>query len=73
MIEAIQWAGNFVYDTVDYWPDWVWEVRRPDRPRGDQSVQGPQPVEREAVVPEAEAMDRRRGRIITMMRWALPR
>src|SRR5262245_11342936 len=71
LIEAMQWAGNFVYDVVDYWPDWVWELGDQIDPQAINQFKGSNLANDKPWSAEAEAMDRRRGRMITMMRWAL--
>jgi hypothetical protein len=67
----MQWAGNFVYDALDFWPEWVWESGDQIDPQALNQFKGPNLGNRKPWSPEAEAMDRRRGRLITMMRWAL--
>jgi hypothetical protein len=71
MIEAIQWAGNFVYDALDFWPEWVWELRDQIDPAAINQFRGRNLAPDKPWSAEAEAMDQRRGRLITMMRWAL--
>jgi hypothetical protein len=71
MIEAMQWAGSFVYDALDFWPDWVWEGGDQIDPAALNQFRGANLSDRKPWSPAAEAMDRRRGRLITMMRWAL--
>ena len=71
MIQAMRWAGDFVHDVVDFWPDWVWEA-------GDQI--DPSAINRFAAKnlatdkpwsADTEALDARRGRLVTQMRWEL--
>jgi hypothetical protein len=71
MVEAMQWAGAFCYDAVDFWPDWVWEARDQIDPGAINQFKGANLAQDKPWSPEAEAMDRRRGRLITMMRWLL--
>jgi Protein of unknown function (DUF1214) len=70
MIEAMQWAGNFVYDAVDYWPDWVWELGDQIDPQAINQFKASNLAPDKPWSAQSEAMDRRRGRMITMMRWA---
>jgi hypothetical protein len=67
MIEAMRWAGQFCYDCVDYWPDWVWEsgtvppdaINRFAAPEYLAAVHGT----------SKDSVDSRRGRLATSMRW----
>jgi hypothetical protein len=71
MVDAMQWAGNFVYDAVDFWPEWVWETGDQIDPAALNQFKGRNLASDKPWSAESEAMDRRRGRSITMMRWAL--
>jgi hypothetical protein len=71
MIEAMQWAGNFVRDVVDYWPEWVWESGDQVDPDALNQFAGRNLAKDKPWSAETEAMDARRGRLVTMMRWAL--
>jgi Protein of unknown function (DUF1214) len=71
MIEAMQWAGNFVYDVVDFWPDFVWDA-------GDQidiaainQFRGPNLINSGTGPADPATKDSHRGRLVTMMRWRL--
>jgi hypothetical protein len=63
MIEAMNWAGQFCFDVVDQWPDWVWEERRQIEPEALNQFRGAN------LVQMMDAGDVRRGRIVTMMHW----
>jgi Protein of unknown function (DUF1214) len=71
MTDAMRWAGDFVYDVVDYWPEWVWEAGDQIDPGAINRFAGRNVAKDKPWSAEAEAMDARRGRLITMMRWAL--
>ena len=71
MVDAMQWAGSFVYDVVDFWPDWVWELGDQIDPAAINRFKGSNLASDKPWSREAEEMDKRRGRLITMMRWAL--
>jgi hypothetical protein len=71
MIDAMRWAGDFVYDVVDFWPEWVWDAGDQIDPAALNQFKGRNLSIEKPWSAEAEAMDRRRGRLITMMRWAL--
>ena len=71
MIEAMQWAGQFVHDCVDFWPDWVWESGDQIDPQAINRFAGKNLAPTKPWTAETEARDLRRGRLITMMRWGL--
>lgn len=71
MIEAMRWAGDFVYDCVDFWPDWVWESGDQIDPEAINRFAGKNLAVDKPWTAETEARDLRRGRLITMMHWQL--
>lgn len=71
MIEAMRWAGDFVHDVVDYWPDWVWESGDQVDPHALNRFAGRNLRPDKPWSAETEERDVRRGRLVTMMRWAL--
>jgi len=72
LIEAMAWAGTFVHDVVDYWPDHLW---------GSGALCNPDAVNRfdgsayrraqEEPDPPVNPEELRRGRLLTQMRWGL--
>jgi hypothetical protein len=70
MIEAMRWAGEFCYDAVDFWPDWVWESGDQIDPEAINQFKGRNLAPQKPWSADTEARDLRRGRLITMMRWA---
>ena len=70
MIEAMRWASDFVYDVVDYWPEYLWNIR------GLMSEDAFNRFDRKDIhaagwTASDEAQDVRRGRILKGMRWRL--
>jgi hypothetical protein len=70
-IEAARWAGDFVHDVVEYWPEWVWESGDQIDPQAVNRFAGNNISVEKPWSAETEERDLRRGRLITMMRWAL--
>ena len=64
MIEAMQWAGQFAYDVVDYWPEWGWYSGIYGTPEKTNIMNSP---------PDLDAMqsDQKRGRVAAQMWWNL--
>jgi hypothetical protein len=71
MMDAMKWAGDFVYDVVDFWPDWVWETGDQIDPQAINRFRGRNLEGRKPWSADAETQDSRRGRLVTMMRWSL--
>ena len=71
MMNAMEWAGNFVRDAVDFWPEWVWESGDQIDPEAINEFKGANLAPDKPWTSETEARDLRRGRLITMMRWGL--
>ncbi|MGE0387442.1 MAG: DUF1214 domain-containing protein [Gammaproteobacteria bacterium] len=68
IIEAVRWASDFVYDAVDFWPDWPWEKKTSVDPRAvNRFSQGLGVMAKS----DAEEQDTRRGRTFTQMYWKL--
>ncbi|UMG91273.1 hypothetical protein [Nocardioides sp. TF02-7] len=68
----MRWAGDFVHDAVEYWPEWVWEAGDQIDAEAINQFRGPNLERAEPTGDEqTEAQDERRGRLITMMRWRL--
>lgn len=64
MTDAMKWAANFVYDVVDYWPEWTWasgDYANPDKPNQLNSPGAPTEIKSDA----------RRGRVAAQMWWEL--
>jgi hypothetical protein len=69
MIEAMGWAGGFVHDVVDYWPDWSWANSDAVDPKAINRFAG-----KNVTTPQnaaTAALEKKRGRVGTEMRWAL--
>jgi len=71
MIAAMKWAQDFVYNCVKEWPDWLWEAGDQLDPNAINQFAGPNLKTEKPWSPETEIIDRRRGRLVTMMRWGL--
>jgi hypothetical protein len=71
LIEAMQWAGDFVYDVVDFWPEWLWESGDQIDPEAINRFAGKNIAKDKPWSAETESLDVRRGRLVTGMRWAL--
>jgi hypothetical protein len=71
MVEAMRWAGTFCYEAVEFWPEWVWEAGDQIDPEALNRFAGKNIAKDKPWSAETEARDLRRGRLITMMRWAL--
>jgi len=71
MIEAMKWAGTFVYEAVEFWPEWVWESGDQIDPEAINRFNGKNIAKDKPWSAATEARDLRRGRLITMMRWGL--
>lgn len=74
MIDAIRWAGQFCYDAVDFWPDYLWswtEANHQIDPNAANRFVGAAAPAQAALPPAAETRDGRRGRQVAQMRWEL--
>jgi hypothetical protein len=64
MEEAMRWAANFVYNVVDYWPEWTWSsgiAADPHKPNLFNSAEHPGAI----------GSDQKRGRVAAQMWWEL--
>ncbi len=71
MIESMKWAADFVYNVVDYWPDWTWansDAVDEDTPN---RFAAPNILGAGAAAAIANVTDKRRGRLATTMHWQL--
>ncbi len=71
MVEAMRWAGDFCYDAVDFWPEWVWAMPDQIDAKALNQFRGANLDDKTPWTAQAETQDKRRGRLITMMRWGL--
>jgi hypothetical protein len=72
VMEAMRWAGTFVYDVVDYWPDHLWRsgaLCNPEAVNRFDSANYRAAHDGTARPPDEQEL--RRGRLLTQMRWAL--
>jgi hypothetical protein len=70
MITAMQWAADFVYNVVDYWPDHLWKKGELIDPAAINRFNASN-LARAPWSAGEEQQDVRRGRFFTQMRWAL--
>jgi hypothetical protein len=68
VLEAMRWAGDFVYNVVDYWPDYLWRSGELIDPEAFNQFHG---NNTRAARPDGVSADDRRGRALTQMRWRL--
>jgi hypothetical protein len=71
LIAAMKWAETYVYNCVKEWPDWLWEAGDQLDPQAINQFAGPNLKAEKPWTAETEMIDRRRGRLVTMMRWGL--
>ncbi|MBV9996358.1 MAG: DUF1214 domain-containing protein, partial [Caulobacteraceae bacterium] len=71
MMEAMQWASDFVYNVVDYWPDHLWGAGQLIDPTAINAFKGGNLRRETAWDADSETQDTRRGRFLTQMRWRL--
>jgi hypothetical protein len=71
MIEAMRWAGEFCFDAVDFWPEWVWDAPDQIDAAAINQFAGANIAGANPWGSAAETQDLRRGRLLTQMRWAL--
>ena len=64
MKDAMRWASDFVYNVVDYWPEWTWSTHQASDPTKPNSF-GHQDN------PGANQTDQKRGRVAAQMWWRL--
>jgi uncharacterized protein DUF1214 len=72
MIDAMQWASDFVYNVVDFWPEWLWPGGYGIDPNALNRFNGKniQPKAKSQDRIDGDAKDQKRGRLGTQMRWA---
>jgi len=73
MTEAMRWAGQFVYDVVDEWPDHLWNAGQLCNPEAINrfDAESYRTARSSQANWERDPAEIRRGRLLTMMRWAL--
>jgi hypothetical protein len=71
MIEAMKWAEDFVYGVVEDWPDWIFQARDQIEPEAINRFAARNLKAEKPWSAQSEAADRRRGRLITQMRWII--
>ena len=73
MLEAMRWAGDFVHDAVEYWPEFLWRSGALCNPEAVNRFDGAalRASRDRSPDPERDAQEMRRGRLLTQMRWAL--
>lgn len=72
MIQAMSWAGEFVYNAVDYWPDFLWSKGVLCNPQAINRFDSSRiRVQDKAWTEEEEREDALRGRVLVQMHWAL--
>jgi hypothetical protein len=71
MIEAMRWAGDFVHNVVDYWPEWTWPGGEAIDAAAINRFNGKNVRRTDEIAAETMALDARRGRLGTQMRWSL--
>ena len=71
MIAAMNWAADFVYNVVDYWPDWTWaNSEAVDENALNQFAAENMPNAKGAAM-AVPSSDKKRGRVATVMHWQL--
>ena len=63
VIAAMRWASDFVYDVVDFWPDWPHETGS----GGD--LNNPNRFDATRELDGSTTLEQRRGRSVGQMRW----
>jgi hypothetical protein len=64
MRAAMRWAGDFVFDVVDYWPEWTWSTGMAGDPHHPNAFHAPPE-------PRTVSSDQKRGRVAAQMWWEL--
>jgi hypothetical protein len=69
MIDAMKWAADFVYNCTDFWPEGLWDIGDNVDPKAlnrfARNIAG------QYAGTSPDAIDARRGRLVTMARWGL--
>jgi Protein of unknown function (DUF1214) len=73
LLEAMEWAGNFVDGAIRDWPDVLWQGGALCDPEAPNRFAGSALLARLATGPDParDAEDERRGRLLAQMRWIL--
>ena len=71
LIAAMEWAGDFCFNAVDYWPDFLWKSPLIDAAALNRFAAAKLRSPATPLSPEAEEQERRRGRVVTQMHWRL--
>jgi hypothetical protein len=69
MIAAMKWAEDYVFNCAKEWPDWLWEAGDQLDVNAINQFAGPNLKDDKPWTAETETIDKRRGRLVTMMRW----
>jgi hypothetical protein len=62
--DAMRWAADFVYNVVDFWPEWTWSTGQASDPKKPNHFNSPEK-------PGAITSDAKRGRVAAQMWWTL--
>jgi hypothetical protein len=71
MVDAIRWAADFVYNVVDFWPEWTWASGESIDADTVNRFNGKNVRPNRDIAPETDDLDQKRGRLGTQMRWNL--
>ena len=71
LIAAMNWAGDFCFNAVDYWPDFLWKSPLIDSAAINRFAAANLSPPTTPLSPEDEEQERRRGRVVTQMHWRL--
>lgn len=71
LVAAMEWAGEFCFNTVDYWPDFLWKSPLIDPAAINRFAAANLNPPAAQLSQEAEEQERRRGRVVTQMHWKL--
>jgi hypothetical protein len=64
MKDAMRWASDFVYNVVDYWPEWTWSTGTAGDPKHPNHFNAPSD-------PGNVGSDQKRGRVAAQLWWEL--
>lgn len=70
LVAAMEWAGDFCFNAVEYWPDFLWKSPLID-PAALNRFAAANLGPAAPLSPELEEQERRRGRVVTQMHWRL--
>lgn len=71
LMAAMAWAGDFCFNAVDYWPDFLWRSPLIDPAAINRFAAANLAPPTTPLSAEAEEQERRRGRVVTQMHWRL--